>query len=68
MEKRAIDVGENNEKFIEIKSGLKEGDQVALDARARMAAEAKAAEASQPPEQPKAEAAKALPSPGPVGR
>jgi RND family efflux transporter MFP subunit len=44
VEKREVSVGENNEKLVEIKSGLSEGEQVALDTRARLAAEAKAHE------------------------
>jgi RND family efflux transporter MFP subunit len=41
---RPVTVGENNDKFVEIKEGLAEGDQVMLDARARSTAEAKASE------------------------
>jgi multidrug efflux pump subunit AcrA (membrane-fusion protein) len=49
--KKEIKVGENNEKFVEVKEGLTEGEQVALDARARITAEAKAkaAENGAPP-------------------
>jgi RND family efflux transporter MFP subunit len=43
-ERREVEVGDNNEKFVEIKAGLKEAERVALDARARSAAEAKARE------------------------
>jgi RND family efflux transporter MFP subunit len=39
-----VTVGENNEKFVEVKEGLDEGARVALDARARVAAEVKAEE------------------------
>jgi RND family efflux transporter MFP subunit len=39
VEKREVLVGENNDKFVEIKSGLREGEQVALDARSRIVAE-----------------------------
>ena len=42
--RREVTVGENNEKFVEIKDGLDEGERVALDARSRVAAEAKAEE------------------------
>jgi RND family efflux transporter MFP subunit len=44
IERRDVLVGDNNEKFIEIKSGLAENEAVTLDARARVALEAKAAE------------------------
>jgi RND family efflux transporter MFP subunit len=44
VERRAVSVGENNEKFVEIKGGLEEGDKVALDARTRLAAETKGSE------------------------
>lgn len=43
-EQREVEVGENNEKYVEIKSGLEEGEKVALDARARITAETKASE------------------------
>jgi RND family efflux transporter MFP subunit len=42
IEARAIKVGENNDRFVEIKEGLEEGERVVLDARARIAAEMKA--------------------------
>jgi RND family efflux transporter MFP subunit len=38
-ERREVQVGENNEKYVEIKSGVGEGEQVALDARSRIVAE-----------------------------
>ncbi len=38
---RKVKVGENNEKYVEILDGLKEGESVALDARIRAAAEFK---------------------------
>ena len=41
IERRRISVGENNEKFVEIRSGLEEGEAVALDARARVEGESK---------------------------
>src|SRR5207237_8957000 len=44
VERREVTVGENNEKFVAIQDGLAEGERVALDARARVAAEAKAEE------------------------
>lgn len=44
VERREVTVGENNEKFVEVKDGLDEGERLALDARARVAAEAKADE------------------------
>jgi len=39
IERRAVSIGANNEKFVEIQQGLKEGELVLLDARARMDAE-----------------------------
>jgi RND family efflux transporter MFP subunit len=44
LKARPVTVGENNDKFVEIKEGVDEGEQVMLDARARSAAEAKASE------------------------
>ncbi len=44
IERRAVTVGENNEKFVEIKDGLTTDERVTLDARSRSAAEAKASE------------------------
>jgi len=44
VEQRLVTVGENNEKFVEVKTGLSVGEHVALDARSRVAAETKAAE------------------------
>ena len=41
VERRIVEVGENNERLIQVKTGLNEGDQVALDARVRAAAELK---------------------------
>jgi RND family efflux transporter MFP subunit len=43
-DKREVTVGESNEKFIIIKDGLKEGDQVALNTRKRLIEEAKKTE------------------------
>jgi len=42
VEPREVELGDNNDKFVEVKSGLSEGEKVALDARARIAAELKA--------------------------
>jgi RND family efflux transporter MFP subunit len=44
VERREVEVGETNEKFVEVKSGLEERERVALDARARLTAETKANE------------------------
>ncbi len=68
---------ETNEKFVEIKNGLNEGQKVLLDARSRLTAETKANEKkNQPDEEPKAgekkkeekkaEPAPAQPSPAPA--
>jgi RND family efflux transporter MFP subunit len=40
FERRAIEVGDDNDRFVEIRNGLEEGDELALDVRARIAAEA----------------------------
>ncbi|MBI3320026.1 MAG: efflux RND transporter periplasmic adaptor subunit [Candidatus Omnitrophica bacterium] len=48
VEPRAVSVGENNDQFIQITSGLSDGERVALDARARVEAAAETAN-----EQPK---------------
>lgn len=42
VERRAVTIGENNVSHVEVTEGLKEGEQVALDARVRMANELKA--------------------------
>jgi len=42
VERREVTVGENNEKFVELREGLKEGEAICLDARARATAEEKA--------------------------
>jgi HlyD family secretion protein len=47
IERCEVEVGETNEKFVEVKCGLEEGDKVALDARARLTAETKASEKNQ---------------------
>ncbi len=49
VERREVVVGDNNDKFVEIKDGLAEGDKVSLDARARLAVEAKSRQST--PEQ-----------------
>jgi RND family efflux transporter MFP subunit len=46
-ERREVTVGENNEKFVEIRGGLEEGEAVLLDARARSNAEKQAGEKSE---------------------
>ncbi len=43
IERREVTVGEGNEQLIQVSEGLEEGEQVALDARSRAAAELKAA-------------------------
>ncbi len=43
--RREVAVGDNNDKFVEIKSGLEEGEKVTLDARTRLAEETKARDA-----------------------
>lgn len=59
---RKVRVGENNETLVEILEGLKEGEQVALDARSRAAAEFKTEENKEAPKEgPKVK--KGVPSP-----
>lgn len=54
-ERRDVEVGETNEKFVEVKDGLAEGEKVLLDARSRLTAETKASDKKgQPDEEPKA--------------
>jgi HlyD family secretion protein len=67
VERRQVVVGDNNEKFVEIKSGLEEGERVTLDARTRSAAESKAGEDKQaPPSKPTTpEPGAPMPAPGP---
>jgi RND family efflux transporter MFP subunit len=43
FERRGVSIGENNDAFVEIRQGLAQGDQVALDARARTDTESEAA-------------------------
>ena len=52
-DRKGVEVGETNEKFVEIKSGLEEGQKVLLDARSRLTAETKASD-KQGEEEPKA--------------
>jgi RND family efflux transporter MFP subunit len=52
---RKVKVGENNEKLVEILDGLKEGENVALDARTRAAAEFKTDETKQTPGEAKSD-------------
>jgi len=52
-DRKEVEVGETNEKFVEIKSGLEEGQKVLLDARSRLTAETKASD-KQGEEEPKA--------------
>jgi len=54
VDRREVDVGETNEKFVEVKSGLEEGEKVVLDARSRLTAETKASEKKNLPDEPKA--------------
>ncbi|MFI5461603.1 MAG: efflux RND transporter periplasmic adaptor subunit, partial [Isosphaerales bacterium] len=58
IRRRKVKTGENNETHVQILDGLKEGDQVALDARLRAAAEFKLDDAKQgtDPSKPKNEA------------
>jgi hypothetical protein len=43
-----VTVGESNEKFIEIKDGVSEGERLLMDARARNTAEMKAEDSKNP--------------------
>src|SRR5262249_10321399 len=52
FERRPVKVGENNDKYVEVQSGLDAGEQVALDARARLAAETKAEGGAPEPPKP----------------
>jgi HlyD family secretion protein len=63
IERREVTVGENNEKFAEIKNGLEEGEKVALDARARLAAETKGSDEK---EEEKTSPEKMKPAPPPA--
>ena len=53
VERREVTVGENNDKFVEVKDGLIEGEAVCLDARARVNAENQAGGATPKPPEPK---------------
>jgi hypothetical protein len=46
IERREVVIGENNDKFVEVKEGLTEGEAVCLDARARANAESQGAAAN----------------------
>jgi RND family efflux transporter MFP subunit len=52
VERREVEVGENNEQFIEVVSGLSEGEAVALDARSRSAADTKKGAAQKKDQEP----------------
>ena len=52
VERRIVNVGDSNEQFIQVKKGLSEGEQVALDARLRAAAELKQGEKATPAAKP----------------
>jgi RND family efflux transporter MFP subunit len=54
VDRREVEVGETNEKFVEVKEGLQEGEKVVLDARSRLTAETKASEKKNQPDEPKA--------------
>ncbi len=49
VERREVTVGESNEKFIEIKDGVAEGERLLMDARARNTAEMKAEDSKNQP-------------------
>lgn len=49
VERRIVEVGDSNERLIQVKKGLNEGDLVALDARVRAAAELKQGEKKKGP-------------------
>jgi hypothetical protein len=61
IERREVTVGENNEKFVELRGGLAEGETVCLDARARTTTEMQASEGEK--KQPVMEQAKQYPAP-----
>ena len=63
VDRRDVTIGENNDKFVEIKKGLEEGAMVALDARTRLAAETKGSEEN---EEEKSQPEKAKPAPAAV--
>jgi RND family efflux transporter MFP subunit len=69
LDRRTVSVGENNDQFIQIVSGLSVGDRVALDARARVEAAAdteksRAEDAGNKPSQPKEQASRATSASG----
>ncbi|MGL4419288.1 MAG: efflux RND transporter periplasmic adaptor subunit, partial [Gemmataceae bacterium] len=47
FERREVKVGDSNEQYVQILEGLEEGEEVAMDARARASAELKAAKANE---------------------
>ncbi|HET6572514.1 MAG TPA: efflux RND transporter periplasmic adaptor subunit [Fimbriiglobus sp.] len=71
LERREVTIGEANEQNIQILEGLEEGEEVALDARVRAAAEVKAGEGKdkekdKEKKDAKKEKAPAAPPPGPA--
>jgi len=48
VERREVTVGENNEKFVEVRQGLQEGESVCLDARARAMTESRSNDLREP--------------------
>src|SRR5262249_35291927 len=61
IERRDVEVGDNNQKFIEIRKGVAENEEVKLESRARVALEAKATE-TQLSHKPKATAPQPAPA------
>jgi RND family efflux transporter MFP subunit len=53
VERREVSVDKSNDKYIQIQSGLEEGERICLDARKRAAEEAKASGAKEAPEKEK---------------
>jgi HlyD family secretion protein len=68
VDRREITAGESNEKFVEVRDGLDEGESVLLDARARSSSEAQAGEEEEKPPQKDKPAEPPAPPPGPNGR
>jgi hypothetical protein len=66
IERREVTIGDNNDKYVEVKSGLADGEQVTLDARARVTAEAKAAGEKAPVSAPKPASPTKTPPPPPA--
>ncbi len=48
VERREVEIGENNQLYVQVVEGLEEGEHVALDARTRVAAELKTAPQAAP--------------------